>query len=264
MDEKVEVLIIALDNGLASLHIHLDLKQSSTHTAQTIARAYDILLEIIAVQKDFPACFRNFPHRAALLAQGAEIPTDEQHQVYEWLKECLLGTDNRHHGSEYALVLFRNGFPANRALLEPYLLLKQDIGESDVPLSAPTLERLAYGLLTLLKFAVDEGFLHPSVYRLKPLDNELILRYNQNRVMRIDEALMANGTKMDNAVASSAAQRIPCIRCGSYGPLLGYKESQQDKFYFVAYGFTCAHCGFDLFDQKDLMLAGLNSVFAFS
>jgi hypothetical protein len=256
LDDKIDHLIAHLSNGLASMHIHLSANQSSKQIAEKLADGYDLLLEIVAIQKDFPAYFHSFPPEAEQLTQGAELATSEQHQIYELLKTHLLETENQHTDYPHSLIMFRQHYPGRRPLMEPYLNLKQQIQLGEAKPTPLQLERLGYGLLTLLQLMVEDGLLHEAVYRPMPQDQEMLLRYNQNRVMSIDEALMTN-PKTESIETSSGTERIPCIRCGSYNHLLGYKSEQDGETYFIAYGYKCSHCGFELFDQKDLLLAGI-------
>ena len=94
LDNKIDHLIAHLCNGLASMHIHLSANQSSKQIAEKLADGYDLLLEIVAIQEDFPAYFHSFPREAEQLTQGAELATSEQHQIYELLKTHLLETEN--------------------------------------------------------------------------------------------------------------------------------------------------------------------------
>ncbi len=264
LDEKVDNLIFHLNEGLESTHRQLANNYEGTAAAQHLCSAIGGLLGVLALQKDFQGCFRHFPREAKDLALGKELPADEHHHLYELLKATLLNEKNHISSPEHTLAVFAKHFALKRPFFEPYFQLWLKVAESKLSPSARVLERLAYGTLNLVEMMVDQGLLHDAVYRASEMDTELLLRYNQNRVMSIDEALMEGNFDVDNTKLDLTNKRIPCIKCGSYAPLHGYEEIEPGSKHYIAYGFNCNHCGMELFDQKDLLLAGIKPIYEIS
>jgi len=261
LDEKVDDLINHLTDGLEGAHLQIETKSHGTAAARCLCTAMNLMLDIAALQTDFEGYFRSFPQEAKSLMETESLPTDDHHHIYELLKTSLLNDKNHLHNPDKALATFAAHFPLKRAFLEPYFLLWQKVRDSKLPPSVSVVERLAYGVLNLLETLVAQGLLHEAVYRPTTEDAELLQRYNQNRIVSIDEALMEGNYDAENDAHNQAHRRIPCIKCGSYGPLNGYLEEQPSGARFIAYGFACNNCGMELFDQKDLLLAGIKPIY---
>ncbi len=264
LDDKVDELIACLSTGLEVAHLQIGAGHASSLPVNNLVRAFSLMLEIMAVQKDFGSFFNSFPHQAEQLLNGEEIPIDDHHTVYEQLKETLLAEDNLCDDVEKHLGVFNANFPLKRPFFEAYFVLWQQLCINELDPSVRILERLAYGTLNFIDFLVEEHLLHKAIYPFTEEDEKLLIRYNQNRVLRIDEVLMEGNFDADETVIDPNSRRIPCIKCGNYGPLKGYTEKQLMGSQFLAYGFQCNHCGMELFDQKDLLLAGIKPIYAIS
>lgn len=261
LDEKVDDLITHLTDGLEGAHLQIKIKSHGTAAARYLCTAMNLMLDIAALQTNFEGYFRNFPQEAKLLMQTDSLPTDEHHHIYELLKSSLLNDKNHLHSPEKALATFAAHYPLKRAFFEPYFILWQKVRDSKLPPSVKVVERLAYGVLNLLETLVSQGLLHEAIYRPTTEDTALLQHYNQNRIVSIDEALMEGNYDADKDAHNHEHRRIPCIKCGSYSPLNGYLEEQPGGARFIAYGFACNNCGLELFDQKDLLLAGIKPIY---
>ncbi|CAN5394945.1 hypothetical protein BH09BAC1_BH09BAC1_30410 [soil metagenome] len=260
LDEKVDELIFHLTEGLEGAHRQIENNFKGMAAAQHLCSAMGGLLDIASLQKDFSGYFRHFPREATTLLNGKDISVNEHHKVYEILKATLLNDKNQLNNTEHCLKVFAKEFAVNRAFFEAYFHLWEQVKDSKLAPSSRVIERLAYGVLNLLELLVEKGLLHHAVYRPKEKDSQLLQRYNQNRVISIDEALM-DGQFESNDFLNDDNRKVPCIKCGSYAPLLGYEQEEPEGKRFIAYSFCCNHCGLELFDQKDLLLAGIKPIY---
>lgn len=261
MDERVEELIDRLTTGLEIAHLQITAGKTSAIPIQELVRAFELMLEIITLQKDFASYFKKLPHEAGLLLNGHDIPVDEQYAIYEHLKETMLNEDNFYNDTDQYLSVFNKHLSLKRPFFESYITLWQQLCVNELDPSPRILERLAYGTLNLLELMVDERLLHKAIYPLTEDDEKLLLRYNQNRVLHIDEVLMEGNFDADITTIDPNSRRIPCIKCGCYTALHGYTEMVAERKQFIATGFQCTQCGMELFDQKDLLLAGVKPIY---
>lgn len=262
MDDKVDELIDHLGAGLELANLQLTAGRATSMPVKHLVKAFGLMLEIIALQKDFPAYFKELPKEAELLLEGNDLPADKHFTVYERLKEILLDTTNHCDGSGKYIGAFNHHFSLKRPFFEAYIILWQKLCVNELDPSPRILERLAYGTLNLLDLLVEERLLHKAIYPLTADDENLLVRYNQNRVLRIDEMLMEGSFVADTTVLDHNSRRIPCLKCGSYNMLRGYTDERENIKQFVATGYQCTQCGMELFDQKDILLAGIKPVYS--
>lgn len=262
LDDKVDELIARLGAGMELAHLQIAAGKVSIIPVQDLVRAFGLMMEVLAIQKDFAGFFKKFPPQAEALLNGEEISIDDHYIVYEHLKEAMLADGNLNDDIEQQLKVFNTHFSAKRPFFEPYMILWQQLLINELDPSPRILERLAYGTLNLLELLVEERLLHKAIYPLTADDEKLLLQFNQNRVLRIDEMLMDGSYNADMATIDPNSRRIPCIKCGSYNVLRGYTETIMNTQHFVATGFQCTQCGMELFDQKDLLLAGIKPIYA--
>jgi hypothetical protein len=262
MDDKVDELIAHLTDGLEMTHLQIATRNTNNLSIRELISAFSILLDILALQKDFAGCFKQLPLEAISLLQDEPIGIEQQHEVYELLKDKLLNINNHVHETNHRKDVFAKYLSVNRPFFEAYITLWNQLMINKLTPSVSVLERMAYGVLNLLNLLVEHNLIHQALYPLTEQDEELITRYNQNRVLRIDEALMEGSVDGELVMNDPNNQRIPCLKCGSYGALKGYTENGLDGQYFIAYGYQCNQCGMELFDQKDLLLAGIKPIYA--
>lgn len=264
LDDKVDELIICLTDGMYVSHLQIAANKVTALPVKNLVKAIALMLEIVAIQKDFTSVFKSMPLEATQLIAGIELPTDDHFAVYKQLKDSLLADGNLCDDVEVHLEIFRKNFPVKRPFFESYFRLWQQMQINKFDPSPRTLERLAYGTLNLLEHLVEQKLLHSAIYHLTDEDENLLLRYNQNRVLRIDELLMEGNLDAEHVTANNTSRRLPCMKCGSYNMLQGYNDGTQNHKQFVAIGYQCNQCGMELFDQKDLLLAGIKPIYAIS
>lgn len=261
LDDKVDELIAHLTDGLELAHLQIAARHTTNQPIRDLISAFSIMLDIMALQKDFAGCFKKLPTEAKKLLADESIPIDQLHEVYELLKDKLLDINNHVHETDHRVQVFTNHFAIKRPFFEAYFVLWHQLMINKLAPSPGVLERMAYGVLNLLDLMVEQRLAHDAVYRPTEEDIELVVRYNQNRIMRIDEALMDSNVDAVRPKLDPNNHRIPCLKCSSYGALKGYKETTADGPHFIAYGFQCNQCGMELFDQKDLLLAGIKPIY---
>ncbi len=261
MDDKVDELIAHLTDGLEMAHEQIATRKTNNLSIRELISAFSVLLDILALQKDFAGYFKTLPNEAESLLRNEPVPIDQQHEIYERLKDKLLSVNNHVHEISPRKNVFAKYLSAHRPFFEAYITLWSQLITSKISPSVVVLERMAYGVLNLLNLMVEQQLVHQAIYRLTEQDEALIVRYNQNRIMRIDEALMEGSVTGETIIQHPNNQRIPCLKCGSYAALKGYTEHGTSSPYFIAYGFQCTQCGMELFDQKDLLLAGIKPVY---
>jgi hypothetical protein len=64
MDDKVDELIAHLTDGLEMAHRQIATRKTNNLSIRELISAFSILLDILALQKDFAGCFKHLPKEA--------------------------------------------------------------------------------------------------------------------------------------------------------------------------------------------------------